>query len=243
MKIIKSIIRRVPRSVKVTLNLSLFILLLLMGYIFCGCPAFSPQQQFRRAEKANLSGPAENLDTVSLEGASYLYPYNELIIGQSGDGVTLFCYNSADLKQNAFTYREKTDDIMVIAVPGKTFEPKYLGCVPIVLFDGIKEAVYAELDVELKLRYDHLDSLKVYKLKANRKTDGYFLFSLFTEDAAQRHAVWLLTQICSDEGYGRYSEVAVPVTARFYDREGNLLRQTTMKIQSLSGLQKSNRLS
>ena len=230
MKKLKGVLRRIPRWTRAMFNLFLIVILVLMGYVFCGCPAFSPEQQFRREEKANLTGPATILDTISVEDSSYLYPCDELIIGESAHGVTLFCYNSKNLKQNTITYCEKTEEVTVLAVPGGNVEPETVGSVPILVFDKLPEATYAYLEMKLNVQQDGIVFQKVYELVAERRADGYFLFRLTGGTEQEEYAIWLFTRRFDDDNYGRYVGVDVSATIRFYDRENSLLSQLLIKI-------------
>lgn len=231
MKRIKSILRCIPHWARAMFNLFLIVILVLIGYCFCGCPALSPKQQFRREEKANLTGPAAILDTVSLEGSSYLYPYDKMVIGESAQGVSLFCYNTGNWKQNTFTYSEKTGEVTLLVVPGGITQPKHLGTVPILVFDKMSDAMYADLELELNVQQDSVNFQGKYKLTGERKSDGFFLFSLPGGAGEEGDAMWLLTRICDDDDYyGRYVGVGASATVRFYDQEKNLLLQKLIQI-------------
>ena len=57
---------KIPRKIRVFINIIAIILLISAAYILLGCPALTPTQAFRRVEKSNLVGPAEIGEIIDL---------------------------------------------------------------------------------------------------------------------------------------------------------------------------------
>jgi hypothetical protein len=220
-------LQHLPRSVKAVLNLVLLVLLILLYYVSIGCPALSPEQQFRREEKANLVGPAKILGTISLK-KSY-NPCNRLIIATSDEGVTLFQYDKSDLECNKFVYRKKQGDVTVFSVPSIARGAPSLSEIPVIVFDSFHEAVRAEMEIELPVLYHS----KIYRLAADRDADGYFFFTLTRRNYdGEYRGFSLLTEI-SDDLSDRLGEI--PVTVRFYDQSDNMIAERYVEIRSPAG--------
>lgn len=236
--------KRILRSLRAVINLIFTALVLLAFYISVGSPAFTPKQQFRREEKANLVGPATILNTISLE--SYTgYDFEKLIIGTSEAGVTLFCYNyyswrdGHSLKENDFIYRKKMEDVTVLSVPN-SMASKYLFYydiikIPVVVFDDFPDAVRAELQIEL-YSVDATEPFREeYTLSANRTKKGYFLFTLAISNQEKSYgpidAVSRLINLCDDKLSGSNTGVEIPATVRFFDKANTLIRECTVMIR------------
>ena len=56
---------KIPRKIRVFINILCIILLISAAYILLGCPALTPTQAFRRVEKSNLVGPAEIIEIIA----------------------------------------------------------------------------------------------------------------------------------------------------------------------------------
>ncbi len=222
------------RKRKVIFNFILIAVLILLMYIFLGCPAFTPTQQFRREEKANGVGPAEILDTISLEEYSYLYPYDQMIIAESDHGATVFCYDSSNLRRNELTYRSFAKEETVFAVPSTTgynFSSRKEASIPILVFDDVEAAQRAEMRIFVNVTGDAGNFQKEYFLNAERQTDGYILFTLSAMSDVQLGfegtALNELTRVNAN--------VSVPVEISYYDRDDNLITMKKFSMRSIVG--------
>lgn len=231
-----------PRSVRAVLNLVLLALVMLLFYISIGSPAFTPEQQFRKEEKAHLVGPAKILDTISLDNYTGYNPCNRLILATSDEGVTLFQYDDKELEQNKLVYRKKMGDVTVLSFPGIRYSVDTATYVriPIILFDSFPEAVRAKMEIELIEKYsDETEFQKVYTLESERDVNGYFLFTLSASNSEQLgregRAIWQLTNISDDNPFDTSVEVAFPITIRFYDQENNVICERSLVLRSPAG--------
>ena len=66
MKQLKRFWLNIPRKMRVFANLLAILLGVFILYILMECPAFTPEQNFRRMEKAELVGPAQILHIMDV---------------------------------------------------------------------------------------------------------------------------------------------------------------------------------
>ena len=137
---------KIPRKIRVFINIIGIILLISAAYILLGCPALTPTQAFRRVEKSNLVGPAEIIEIIDLPNGLD----DHVLVADDGDGVVLFHYNDFDFRwENYFLYREKSEGITVLPVPNHTLfgSELYVMDLPIVVFHEYPGAIWAELEL------------------------------------------------------------------------------------------------
>lgn len=253
MKHIKNAWLRIPRPVRAMVNILLILVLGFLFYFSLGCPTFTTEQAFRRAEKANLVGPSTIVDTLDHEE----YPeFNKVIVGETDYGVVFYC--TQDVFFPIFSYREKMGPVTVLAVPTDPFNwglDNYGHSLPVYVFDDYPDAVRAELDLQIQGTYDYTSNRvprtehfdKAYALTADREQDGFFRFQIdavytgnrITEDLGEDgFAAWYFSQVCtvdiwSDES--REAEHAIPATVRLYDKNGALIVEESLTIRSAAG--------
>lgn len=231
--------KRIPRKFRLPiLGLGIAALVIAL-YTFAGSPTLTAEQEYRRAEKAHLVGPAEILGTVELE--TDLPSYWNMLVADDGDGIIFFCYGHPDYTKWEATeliYREKTGDITVLGAPfpnegrEKTTIAKY----PILVFDDYPEAVRAELDLTLQATYGGELFLKTYSMKSQRENAGYFQFTLGSVNpnglGAEGHALHILALI---SGYGgrTFPEQTIPATVRLYNEADELICERSLEISSV----------
>ena len=236
-----------PRSVKAVLNLVALVLVILLFYISIGSPAFTPEQQFRKEEKAHLVGPAKILDTISLDNYTGYNPCNKLILATSDEGVTLFKYDENELEYNDLVYRKKQGDVTVLSLSTmgvRAFATYAYVEIPVIVFDSFPKAVRAEMEIELSASYGNQENFqKTYALTAKRDAEGYFLFTLsastasrFDQLGAEGEAFYILTDFANDlNPLSPYVTMAIPVTVRFYDQSDNMIAERHIEIRSPAG--------
>ena len=215
--------QQLPAKFRACTNIALICLCVLLIYIFVGAPAMTPQEAFRRAEKAQLVGPAEILEDLHVGG----YPYSRLILADDGDGVILFTYNRWNAAATDLLYVEKAGDLTIAAAPDQTFYPKENhASVAIILFHEGSRAVRAELEFCLTADYEGETHEKTYSLQSLMTLDRCFLFSIETHSQSALGAEGqLLLQLQSANGS------AIPATVRLFDQDDNLIREETVLIQ------------
>lgn len=232
MKQLTTLWKKIPRSVKILINLLVTVLLIFLIYTFIGSPAFSARQAFRRAEKANLLGPGTILAQLEPEGCNC----DRVILAQTDDGAMLYRYRRGEAWTREVIYRERTDGLAILTIPENDYRPteRQLS-LPVYLFDDCAAAVRAEMDITFSANQDGERYEKTYSLSAQREGQGYFAFSIFAQNAAglgiEGYALHLF-RVISGNSMGNWADVAIPATVRFYGEAGQLLRQQTLVIRS-----------
>lgn len=231
--------KRIPRKIRLPILILSIAALVLMLYTFAGSPTFSTEQEYRRAEKAHMVGPAVILGETELEMSSN---YANMLIADDGDGIIFFCHDyTADLgnfDRSELIYREKTGDITVLSAPfsNDSREKTTLARLPVFVFDDYPDAVRAELDITLSTVYNGETFTKDYFLTSKRENPGYFQFHLTSNDpsglGAEGYAIQVLTLI---SGYGGRSltGTSIPVTVRLYDANDQLICDRSTEITSV----------
>lgn len=227
-------------SKKTRIFRNLLILILLIGLMdFLIADAFLiPENQFRREERGNLLGPSTILGKEEIDH-SYCHG---MIVADAGDGVILWIYGK-DIGSTFFTYREKYEENMIVAVPGSfgfmvVEDELHL---PIVLFDNVPKAARAELYFTLHVTYNEEEFEKSYHLEAERTAQGYFHFTLEAEAdnergdlGAEGAAINRLAYISTSES--DYIDISIPVEIRFYDLTGQLIETDTVYVRSAAAI-------
>lgn len=260
MKTIKRFWQNIPRKVRIFMNILWILLLVFAAYILLGCPAFSPVQQFRRLEKANLVGPAQIIETVDLPNGLD----EHLLVADDGDSVILYLYDDFEYRWNSYLlYREKSEGITVLPVPNHTHfgSDLYAMDLPILVFHDHPGAVRAELELTIdeglgipETKWEqggevHIDYFeKTYLLYADSGIDGYFRFNLHAEsedwyvEAGQNWGTLLgneglaLQTLCQMITENRaYLQEYATATVRLYDAENRLITEETVIIRSVNG--------
>ena len=262
MKTIKRLWLNIPRKIRIGINILMILLLVFAAYILLDCPAFTPVQQFRRLEKANLVGPAEIIETIDpLNGE-----YDHVIVADDGDAVILYSYRDFEYRWawDGFFYREKSDGITVFPAPTHMYfaSGKYAVDVPVLLFHDYPDACRAELELTFDERLGIIETEeerdgerirtyfeKSYLLEAHRDIEGYFRFNLHTQSED-----WYVDEYGLDrgtplenEGFAleifcrmmdmnrSYLQEYVPATVRLYDAADNLIVEEDLTIRSVAG--------
>lgn len=224
--------QRLNVKFRACVNLLCIALCVFLIYTFLGSPALSVTNAFRRAEKANLVGPAKILARTEPEGT----PYSHLIVADDGNGVILFTFDRWDSKATELLYIQKTGCLTIAAAPDSTlFFTQKEAVIPLVLFDEECLAVRAELDITLTGQYKGQTHEKTYNLHAQREFEGCFLFSIHARSAASLGAEGqLLFALQNVTGNSMAATVGTrfPATVRLYDGSGALILEESLFIQS-----------
>lgn len=261
MKKLKQFWLNIPRKWRVCVNLLTIICLVFTLYVLLECPAFTPEQKFRRKEKAELVGPSQIL--ASFDQKTELY--NHLILARDRDAVILFQSSDNPWDQGDLIYREKSGPVTVLTVPGLRYwyhneTPIDL---PVFVFHNEPRAVRAELDLEFGdgmkwytevnwIRDDETITTtyeKTWYLESDREMDGVFRFDIHAEPEVEKvyeYPSYSITPLTS-EGYAlqvfssmmedgdRYIYGAIPAAVRLYDSEDNLILEEHLTIRSVTG--------
>ena len=252
---------KIPRKIRVFINIIGIILLISAAYILLGCPALTPTQAFRRVEKSNLTGPAEIIEIVDLPNGLD----DHVLVADDGDGVVLFMYSDFEFRwENYFLYREKSRGITVLPVPNHNHfgADLYALDMPILVFHEHPGAVRAELDLIIdegmgvretqweeggEVHVEYFE--KTYQMEAASDIDGYFRFNLHTESAdwyvdeygrnqgtPLDNEGWALQTLCRMiTEFRAYLQEYATATVRLYDAENMLIAEETVIIRSVNG--------
>ena len=243
----KNLFRRIPRPVRTIGNLVLAVALAALFYISIGCPTYSFEREFRRAEKAHLVGRSEIVDTVT----DY-QEYDKMIVGETEHGICFFGVFDVTVGYSngrnqyvpyyTFTYYEKTEDVTVAVAPCfSSIWSMYGASLPIYLFDTHPEAVRAEIrtTVSGEETYHsndkkHTISFKeTFTAEAERSGDGYFRFTLQSQDENGSRALGLLSSVASGESLASDErDTIIPFTVRLYDASGEMILEKELTIRA-----------
>ncbi len=221
---------RNKRIWKIAINLSLIAIQTVLIYIFLGCPAFSPEQQLRREEKAYGIAHKEIIDSVSLVEYAYLYPYDQMLVSKGEYGVTAFCYDSNDYTRNELCYRKYDGDFAILtvsSVAGYNFSTRKEAIIPILVFDNLVAAQRAEMLISMDITNDAGIYKKDYLLTAYRHTDGYFLFELSAKNDFQLgqegSSLSTLVALFTKDQPQENVRVTIPIEVSYYDSNDKLI--------------------
>ena len=252
---------KIPRKIRVFVNIIAIILLISAAYILLGCPALTPTQAFRRVEKSNLTGPAEIIEIIDLPNGLD----DHVLVADDGDGVVLFMYSDFEFRwENYFLYREKSQGITVLPVPNHNHfgSDLYELDMPILVFHDHPGAVRAELELVIdegvgvpETKWEeggevHVEYFeKIYRMESTSDIDGYFRFNLHTESddwyvdeygqnwgtplGNEGLALQTLCRMMCE--FRSYLQEYATATVRLYDAENRLITEETIIIRSVNG--------
>lgn len=239
--------RFLSRPVKVVIFLAVMVLTGFFLYIFLDAPAFSDVHRYRRAEKANLVGPAKILDILEIKPTNIWDSYDRMLLADDGDGVIMYLWCTQSDYKEKLVYRDKMGEATVFAAPcyhwtEDWWRPDEIN-LPILVFDDYPQAVRAELDVTLTAdKFDDFSFSKDYHLETTREKPGYFCFNIHATDFS-----------ASDDGEGAVlasfaaftdsrdvihsikNTSAIPATVRLYNNADKLIYEETLFIRTYEG--------
>ena len=229
MKQIRKRWQRLPAWVHAVTNLLGILLSLFLIYVMIGTPAFSVQNAFRRAEKANLVGASEILAQVRTDGT----PYTHLVLAADDNSVTLYAHSR---RGGELVYIPKEGSFTIAAAPDSTFYPlESAAVIPVVLFDNDPRAIRAEVDLALSAEWEGVSYEKTYPLSADRTHDGCFIFTLQSSSNSILGGEGMLLQTLLQVTGNSMADTAgktIPATVRLYDSADHLLAEETIQIRS-----------
>lgn len=247
MKGIRQFWLSIPRKTRAAINLLAIFLLGFAAYVFLGCPAFTPEQRYRRLEKANMVGPARIIGDYELEPYNYL----NLILADDGDGVIFYLYASIHHGTESFYYREKTGDLTVLAAPciERFAYWEHELELPVFLFDNYPQARRAQLQFALSETVNDVYFEKEYLLESTREEEGFFRFNIHAESdnryvddlgreqgtplGAEGVVLQQFSQMCGyDDSFNLRPQ---PVTVRLYDEKDELILEEEILVHCLAG--------
>ena len=256
MKKLKRLLARIPRPLRILVDLLLAAALFLGAAAARDFPFSGEEARFRRAEQAAMVGPSRLLDRMYIQSSWPFVNYNRLLIGDDGDTILFYTLRtgvSVSSMHGVLTRREKTDGILLTTIPvesyvtlhGMAFDRPDGLSVPLLLFVDDPAAVKAKLRltlsdgsaaalVQIRDWHNHVllsESEKIGYVTGTVR-DGYFLFEHPVTEAAWE-ADWMdLMETNSPNNVGRRDW---PVTIELYDAENKLIRTVDYTIRSRAG--------
>lgn len=251
----------IPRKIRVCINLLATLCLIFALYVLLECPAFTPEQKFRRMEKAELVGPSHILASFEQESLGY----DHLILAETSDAVILFQSSSRPWDQGRMTYRKKAGPVTILTVPRISLDlyDAQVIDLPVFAFHDYHDAVRAELDLEFGEGLDFYTEVhwtynlhsgtttyeKTWHLESNQELGGFFRFDIHAEPEGEtiedpHFDVWrpntsegqaLEVFSCMMEAGDSYTYASIPATVRFYDESDTLIAEEHLTIRSLTG--------
>lgn len=239
----------IPRPLKVLLYFCGILCLSFLIYIFIGAPAFSVEHRYRRAERANLVGPAEILDIIELSPVLD-ETYDRMVIADVDDAVILYMCDTSNWKPDKLAYRQKQGKVTVFAAPyipiihhnDHEFE------IPIILFDDFPQAVHAQIELELYSIQDthaipHTALPQKFFGEADRKKSGYFCFYIKSPDfswfgpgkESEEPTLATLCKLTEKSFYRVDPNIILPVTVKLFDSKNQLVYEETVLIRDIVG--------
>lgn len=239
----------IPRPLKVLLYFCGILCLSFLIYIFIGAPAFSVEHRYRRAERANLIGPAEILDIIELSPILN-ETYDHMVIASVDNAVILYMCDTSNLMPDKLAYRQKQGNVTVFAAPYIPIihhnDHKFQ--IPIILFDDFPQAVRAQIELKLWTIQDthtipHTALPQKFLGEADREKSGYFCFYINSPDFSwygpgKESEEPTLNTLCKLTGKSFYRvdpDTSIPVTVRLYDSDNQLIHEETVIIRDVVG--------
>ncbi len=158
MKKLRKALDRIPRKVRIGIDLLLAAALLLGVYIASDSPPWGVEASFRRAERAAMVGPSVLLDRLDMRSDWPDSGYQVLLIGDDGDEILFDSIRimrsgrGGRFLSNSLVRREKTDGILLTVPPVRILPPSSdwsPGSVPLLLFADDPAAVRAAITITL----------------------------------------------------------------------------------------------
>lgn len=222
---------------KITIYLLVILLLAFLLYFFAGCPPVSETHRYYRAARDHMVGPGTVLAHLELEQMDY----TDLVIAEDDENVMLYITHEYDAHPAELACREKTGDLTVLAAPcyrGGIWSNAVDQHLPVFLFDDYPDAVRAELDVMLSVRYGGQVFEKTYALEAEREYEGFFRFDIFAHNSdglkAEGYALHTFSNLSSN-ALTSHMGLTVPVTVRLYDQADQLILERSLEVRSVAG--------
>ena len=254
MKTLRQALDRIPRPVRVLVDLLLVALLLQVRYIARGSPPFGEEAAFRRAEQAAMVGPSVLLDRMFPSSEWPRVSYNRLLIGDDGDAILFFSTQHGQRISTSMSdvliRREKTDGILLTTLPADIVMPDNAlppGPVrmPLFLFVDDPAAVKAKLHMTLsdgsELTLAQIRDWHNHELLSEEERIGY------VTGTVRDHIFVFEHPITSAEWKSDWADIMRtnehypstmgewPVTIDLYDLDNHLIRTVDYTIRSRAG--------
>ena len=215
------------RPVKILYAILLVLLAGFLTYLALGAPPLTPMMGFRRAERANMVGPSQILDELTVK--EYIYFVNRqpnrtkhpVIIAESQD-----CDIVYNFRSDTFSVYPKTQApaLYCVNIGSPKVEQTRIGNtvpLPLILFDRNEQAVRA--DIEFRIKIDDVWN-NLFRKSALRQYNGFFYFEIIPENDEEAQSLSTFQRLFFD-----YDSADKPsITVMLYDKNGQLLSTETI---------------
>ncbi len=174
---------------------------------------------FRKAEKRQMVGPAEIVETLALSHSWY----DRMMIGISEHGLTVFSWNSDNrYDEGRLRYFSKNGSITLFCLcPDERMTNMEGAQIPFFAIAEHPNAVSATLLLELCYE----DQTELIELQAQRSKGGYFLFSLYRDAISDQTRFHMEMSLSST-----YLDGQVIGHVTLFDRQGEEIASKTMDL-------------
>ena len=174
---------------------------------------FADEQRMRLAEKAQLVGPSQILDTEL-----YLQPWGDVLIGKSNYGYSLF-----ECDSGALFYHKKTENFTTFCPTELPLDfAKNYPALPVFVFTENNSGTHAKLTARIFTFHRGEWVEYPFSAEAQRNENGYFLFELSMKQCNSDMYPDILTEMLNQH-YLSWALVYGTTTLELYDENGNLL--------------------
>lgn len=231
----------IPRPAKACICTLLVIVLAAAYYIALGCPTFTIEQEFRRAEKAHMVGPSKIVDHTKGDYSEF----DDMLVGETEYGICFFCKRTVtNVNKNReefhyfLSYVEKTGNMTMVAAPNNHGSSwNFFGhkqSLPVYLFVNDEKAVRAEAEIHVMKAPNTTGYTEAtFLAEADRTESGIFRLTIQGETNHELSAMYYFSTVTGGNNDHHPAEDIfndITATVRLYDAQDNLIEETTLTI-------------
>lgn len=250
MRKIRNLIFHIPKPLRAFAGIVTICILVYLIYLSFISSFSSFETEFRRMEQLNMVGPSTIVSRIDRN--NYL-DFSNLIVGETDEGVIFFSRlklnssNGGNRYSYAYYYKEKTEDLTVLAAP-LPFGYMMGNKLPVYVFDDYPEAVRAELTVKIQGHKNYTSNgiyveskfSEEFSASDTRSVDGHFYFTLEAPivDAyrGRQDALELFSHISSGlyQTEGTLAPHTITATVKLYDENDCLVVEKVINIATVT---------
>lgn len=218
---------RFKRKQRIIRNLVLTVSIVILWLIVSDFACFTPEEAFRRLEKAYLSGPADIITTMdglnSTNSKVIVSSYQEHI------QVSTLYKNYSLWKGIKLNSYKSHGEITVIPYPHSNFQKA-----SIFTISNLGESEKAEMTIQFKYEDENDNKITTeFTYEGEKLTDGIYYFVIEDQyekkDNNLEYLIFMLGQIADK---WTNSNVSYPMQLRFYSKTGELIKEETLELSS-----------
>ena len=190
------------------------ILSVLAIYEVFGSPALTLEMALRRRERSAWVGPSK----VIWEGASDLWPYDCLLVGETDYGYCFYAYRSNNFEYGRFDYVEKKSEEQFLILSGSV--PVDVNVFELYVITDNAKAVRAQLTLETKCD-EEPSYCGTYTAQAELNAGVFYQFAMDITGMDYGVLSFWADRLNGDDRI--YRNISGTATIALYDRDGNLI--------------------